>query len=266
MGIKGILPQLKSITTDVHVEMYKGMRVGIDIFVWLHKGGYSCARELAEGKSTNKYVEYCMDLINMLKKNGVVDIIVVLDGSSLPAKGLENKSRREKREQKLALGNTAKEQGHDELALKHYQQSISITKEMVQQLILALRAAGIEFMVSPYEADAQLAFLSKSGDVDLVISEDSDLLVYGCKRVLYKLDFNGNGQEIIRRRLGENTDMTFLNWNDSQFKLFCCLAGCDYHVKIKGLGLKKSHAIVAKCRTFLKVADELRRSWNSKVS
>jgi len=50
-----------------------------------------------------------------------------------------------------------------------------------KQVILALRQAGIKYMVAPYESDAQLALLSKEGLVDVVISEDSDLLVYGTR-------------------------------------------------------------------------------------
>jgi 5'-3' exonuclease len=52
--------------------------------------------------------------------------------------------------------------------------------------------------------DAQLAFLSLTGAVDLVITEDSDALVYGCRRVLFKLDKDGSGDEIKRRSLGAN--------------------------------------------------------------
>jgi 5'-3' exonuclease len=47
----------------------------------------------------------------------------------------------------------------------------------------ALQAEGIECIVAPYEADAQLAFLSHIDYVHCVISEDSDLLPFGCKRV-----------------------------------------------------------------------------------
>ena len=47
----------------------------------------------------------------------------------------------------------------------------------------ACRSVGVECIVAPYEADAQLAFLSKSGIADVVITEDSDLLVFGCKKV-----------------------------------------------------------------------------------
>lgn len=42
-------------------------------------------------------------------------------------------------------------------------------------------------MVAPYEADAELAFLLKQGHADFVISEDSDLLAYGCKKVSLQL-------------------------------------------------------------------------------
>lgn len=50
-----------------------------------------------------------------------------------------------------------------------------------------LKSENIEFVVAPYEADAQLAYLSnlkeeKNGIV-AVISEDSDLLAYGCPAV-----------------------------------------------------------------------------------
>lgn len=50
-----------------------------------------------------------------------------------------------------------------------------------------LRSENIEFVVAPYEADAQLAYLSSldasEGGIAAVISEDSDLLAYGCSSV-----------------------------------------------------------------------------------
>lgn len=44
---------------------------------------------------------------------------------------------------------------------------------------------GIKYLVSPYESDAQIAFLVKYGYADFVITEDSDLLAYGCEKVSY---------------------------------------------------------------------------------
>ena len=41
----------------------------------------------------------------------------------------------------------------------------------------------MDCIVAPYEADAQLGYLMKAGIVQAIISEDSDLLVYGCQKV-----------------------------------------------------------------------------------
>ena len=50
---------------------------------------------------------------------------------------------------------------------------------------------GIEFLVAPFEADPQLAFLASispaRGGVAAVITEDSDLVAYACPRILFKL-------------------------------------------------------------------------------
>lgn len=56
--------------------------------------------------------------------------------------------------------------------------------------------------MAPYEADAQMCFLEQQGLVDGIITEDSDLIVFGCQTVLFKLDKNTAAvQEIKRERL-----------------------------------------------------------------
>ena len=54
-------------------------------------------------------------------------------------------------------------------------------------ILQILKSESIEFVVAPYEADAQLAYLSSldedKGGIAAVISEDSDLLAYGCSSV-----------------------------------------------------------------------------------
>jgi exonuclease 1 len=56
MGIAGLLPLLKPIQTVKHLSDYSGQTVGVDGYVWLHRGTYACAVELANGKPTHKYV------------------------------------------------------------------------------------------------------------------------------------------------------------------------------------------------------------------
>lgn len=64
------------------------------------------------------------------------------------------------------------------------------------------RKLNVECIVAPYEADAQLAYLAKEGLVNVVITEDSDLLVFGASKVLYKMDEFGNGKLIEMKDLG----------------------------------------------------------------
>ena len=53
-------------------------------------------------------------------------------------------------------------------------------------LLQVLRARGIEYIVAPYEADAQMALLAAEGLVHAVITEDSDLVPHACPRVSVK--------------------------------------------------------------------------------
>ncbi len=48
---------------------------------------------------------------------------------------------------------------------------------------------GISTLTAPYEADSQLAFMSKMGMIDCVLSADSDQAVYGTKIVICGLSW-----------------------------------------------------------------------------
>jgi exonuclease-1 len=56
MGISGLLPLLKLIHRQRHLSEFAGETVAVDAYVWLHRGAYACASELALGKPTHKYV------------------------------------------------------------------------------------------------------------------------------------------------------------------------------------------------------------------
>lgn len=48
-----------------------------------------------------------------------------------------------------------------------------------------LKRENVCYVVAPYEADAQMTFLAISKQVDAVITEDSDLIAFGCPRVSF---------------------------------------------------------------------------------
>ncbi|CAL6312755.1 unnamed protein product [Bathycoccus prasinos] len=207
MGIKGLPEQLKHYYRDAQVEQFKGMRAAVDAYSWLHKGAYSCALELHTGNhywvKQNRdapYVNYCIHRAKMLKFFGV-EPVIVFDGDRLPAKASEEGTRRQRREEAKQKGRERLEQGNREGATFMFTQSLDISPRMALELIVALKREGIEFVVAPYEADAQIAHLARqsreNGGVDVVFTEDSDLVAYGCERVCFKLDKFGACKEVL---------------------------------------------------------------------
>lgn len=85
-------------------------------------------------------------------------------------------------------------------------------------MIKQLQKNGISYVVAPYEADAQLCYLEKEGLVDGIITEDSDLLVFGCKTVLYKLDKEGHVQEFKKERLPKCKNFRLDGMSQEQFR------------------------------------------------
>ena len=114
-------------------------------------------------------------------------------------------------------------------------------------------------VVAPYEADAQLAWLYKQQKVDFVISEDSDLLAFGVKKVFFKMDHCGLGQEVDMDRINEVE--CFKDFNEEMLLVSVIFSGCDYLPSIPGIGLKKSVKLVdqaGKDETFLECMTILR--------
>jgi exonuclease 1 len=130
----------------------------------------------------------------------------------------------------------------------------------------ALRAEGIPYVVAPYEADAQLAYLERVGIVDGIITEDSDLLVFGCKNVYFKLnDVEGIVTAISRDDFGKVTECSLRGWTDAQFRAMAILSGCDYLPSIPGVGLKTAWTFLRKHRTPENVVRALRLEGKKKV-
>ena len=198
MGISGLLPFLDGFVQKVNLAHFAGQTLAVDGYSWLHKGVYCCAEDVVEGRHTLRYVEYCMKKVKMMQHYGVTPI-VVLDGGALGSKEGTEVERAAKRDAARTAARLEKKLRNDEAARKHYVKAVDVTPLMARNLVLALRAAGVAYVVAPYEADAQLAYLCLTGLADGAVAEDSDLLPYGCAQVLFKLDDGGNAELIDRR-------------------------------------------------------------------
>uniref|UniRef100_A0A672HQ98 Exonuclease 1 n=1 Tax=Salarias fasciatus TaxID=181472 RepID=A0A672HQ98_SALFA len=238
MGISGLLQFIKDAAEPVSVKKYRGQTVAVDTYCWLHKGAFSCAEKLAKGEPTDQYVWYCMKFVDMLLGFGVKPVLV-FDGRNLPSKKEVEKARRERRELNLQRGRQLLREGKLSEARDCFTRCVNVTPSMAHRVIQAARTRGVDCIVAPYEADAQLAFLSKSGLAQAVITEDSDLLAFGCRKVILKMDKQGNGLEVDRDHLGRCRSLGNV-FTPDKFRYMCILAGCDYLASLHGIGLGKA--------------------------
>ena len=148
---------------------------------WLEQPrGAQCAAALpTQPTLTHRHVDYCMSRVDEFIKAGIQPVIV-FDGDRLPSKSQEEGSRQGSRAAALERARALEAAGNATGAYEAYQRAVDIKPIHAFQFILALRKRGIPYVVAPYEADAQMAFLAMTGQVQLVISEDSDMLPYGC--------------------------------------------------------------------------------------
>ncbi|RHZ23494.1 hypothetical protein DYB37_011462 [Aphanomyces astaci] len=190
MGIDSLLVHLGSVMCETHVSRwFGGKRAGIDVSVWMYSGAAATATELALHAAnkvdvmtlehTLAYESYCISRLELLLKHNITPV-VVFEGAGMPTKAATS-ARREHDRQKHMMRGLNLHATHDLVESgKAFARSLKITGAMGRKLRRTLLRVHptIECIVAPYEADAELAHLSLTNYVDIVISEDSDLIPY----------------------------------------------------------------------------------------
>ena len=178
---------------------------------------------------------------------------LVFDGDYLPSKAATETCRAKKREESKRMGLELYRLGKYSQAQKELQKAVDVTPEMAGQLIRELKKLGVQYVVAPYEADAQLAYLERKGIIQGILSEDSDLLVFGAKCLLTKLDQYGDCVEINRKDFTACREISLTGWSDAEFRLMAILSGCDYLPSISNMGLMTAYRLVRKYKTIEKI-------------
>lgn len=243
MGITGLIPFLEKASSRCHLRDLRGQCVAIDSYCWLHKGAFACADKLARGEQTDIHIQYCLKYVNMLLSHDIKPILV-FDGRHLPAKAMTEAKRRESRDNSKKRAAELLRVGKTEEAKSYLRRCVDITHEMALQLIQECRKRNVDCVVAPYEADAQLAYLNKKGIAQVVITEDSDLMLFGCNKVLFKLDLTGSGLLIEAEKLYLAMGCTEEKYTFDKFRYMCIMSGCDYLESLPGIGLAKARKFV----------------------
>lgn len=258
MGVTGLLQNLKEIQHVTSLEKYRGQTLAIDAYGWLHRGLIACAQELCQDQPTRKYITLFMNKIDMLRHFGVIPY-VVFDGAALPTKAETARERRQRREEARMKADLLAKQGKRLLAWKEFMKAALVTSLMAKSIMVELDLLGIKYIVAPYEADPQMVYLELAGLADGIISEDSDLLIFGCKTLITKLKDNGSCVEVCRDDFGKVKLLPYLSrYTQEELRLVAMLSGCDYTKGIAGIGLKTAFNLVKRYSTIDKLLHALR--------
>jgi flap endonuclease-1 len=136
-----------------------------------------------------------------------------------------------------------------------------ITEDIVSESKKLLDLMGVPWVQAPTEGEAQASYMSKTGIVDSVVSQDYDCLLFGAKRVLRNFTLygrrriSGTGKfinitpEIID--LQENLENTGITQN--QLIDIGILVGTDFNPGIRGIGAKTGLSLIKKYGTIEEV-------------
>lgn len=183
----------------------------------------------------------------MLKHFGITPYMV-FDGGRLPSKAGTEESRAKSRTERKKLAMELLRSGKPAQAAQEFQKCIDITPEMASAVIQQLKKMDIPYVVAPFEADSQLVYLEKQGLIHGIISEDSDLLVFGAKRLITKLDQYGNCIEINRKDFCACREISLTGWSDTEFRRMAIMSGCDYLDGLPSVGLKTAYRLMRKSK------------------
>lgn len=96
----------------------------------------------------------------------------------------------------------------------------------------------LHMIVAPYESGAQLAYLSKTSQIDLVISDNPSVLIFGVDHWVFKLNNNSQGYYLDRTRLASAAICQLNPFTFDRFVQMCILSGCEFFSSLKGIRIK----------------------------
>lgn len=242
MGVGNLLEFVKNATTqmDITDTGLPNSSAAVDISHWIYKASYACPESLYHRTNLSQayatILNYIHNYVKLLKHHKV-ELTFVFDGIKLPAKQVTHKERSAKKAVARLLVEQCLASNNLQEARKQMLRCLDVKFDIIQQVILYCKRENINYIVAPYEADAQLAYLNNNGLCEFVITEDTDLILYGCKNIIYKLDTNGHCVLFERSRLGKCLGARGDEVSFEKFRRICILSGCDYLKNIPNVGL-----------------------------
>jgi 5'-3' exonuclease len=232
MGIRNLNQYLRNNCEQsircINIADLSGKRIVVDTSIYLYK--YETENALLE----NMYV-----MLSIFRHYNITPIFI-FDGKPPVEKKALLIKRKEDREEALEEYNKLQNQlQNSEDSLKQdilssmeqlKKQFVQINKDKIDKVKKLIRAYGATYFDAPGEADVLCALLVIKKKVWACLSEDMDLFVYGCTRVLRYFSLIGHTAVLYYMK----GILEELNMSQKEFKEICILSGTDYNINANG--------------------------------
>lgn len=240
------------------IHYYANQQIAIDASLSIYQFLIAIRSDSAtlttdDGQTTSHLVGMFYRTIRMVS-NGIKPLYV-FDGLPPNLKLDEITKRQAKAKEAVKEYEKAVEEEDKEKIEKYDKRKTRVTKKHNDDCKRLLYLMGIPYVEAPSEAEAFCAYLSKTGKVYGVATEDMDALTFGSTNLLR----NMNASESKKLPIHEyNIELLLqeLNMNIDEFIDLCILLGCDYCASIKGVGPQKAFSLIQKYRSIEKIIEE----------
>jgi len=124
-------------------------------------------------------------------------------------------------------------------------QTSRLTRPMVEELVMLLKALGVPSVQAPGEGEAQAAAMAARGVTWGTASEDYDALLFGAPRLVRGLAARGRGGKAADAQLIDRADLlAALGISDEELILLGIVVGTDFNDGADGYGPKKALKLV----------------------
>jgi|LakMenEpi03Aug12_release.lakeMendotaPanAssembly.Ray.scaffolds.fasta_scaffold228215_3 flap endonuclease-1 len=230
MGIKNLNKFLKENAKESiklgHVSELNGKKIAIDISIYMYK--FASEGTLIE----NMYL-----MLSIFRYYNVIPIFVFDGKPPAEKKELLQKRREDKKEaeaefnelkNKLQINANMEESEKQEIInnmdmLKR--KFVNVSKSDIENVKDLIRAYGATYYDAPGEADELCAMLTIKGKVWACLSEDMDMFVYGCPRVIRYLSLLNHTYVMYYMK----EILLDLGITQKELREICILSGTDYN-------------------------------------
>ena len=229
MGIRNLNRYLRNNCPEsircIPISDISHKKIAVDISIYLYKY-----------ETENALLENMFTMLSIFRHYNIIPIFI-FDGKppdekkALLQKRKEDKKTAKEEYYKLQkhLQELDKEDDkHDIIAAmnKLKRQIVQINKEKIENVKSLIRAYGATYYDAPGEADELCALLVIKKKVWACLSEDMDLFVYGCSRVLRYFSLVSHTVVLYYTKgIFDELNMTY-----KDFKEICVLSGTDYNI------------------------------------